>query len=187
MREAERYLRPNGLPYTTIWGPGHGLEWGHAIRFWERLRRGHREVTADQAVVVADAMSLEPEVRRKLENVPAGETVTLARHFPGVRADPWFKALTKIRPNDVQYLRNLLSRNKPQVLTDPPRIRLSTIHSAKGSEADHVVLNTDLSKRCKELIWNAPGTEERVFYVGVTRTKQTLTLCGYGNPLFTGE
>jgi DNA helicase-2/ATP-dependent DNA helicase PcrA len=183
MRGVEQRLRSLGQPYNTIWGPGHGLEWGPAIRYWERLRADKVPVTAEEALIVITAVDYEDhDVAQKLENMPSLLQVSLSDLEQPDR--PWYEALTKIKPADRQYLRNLLSRHKPSALTDVPRIKLSTIHSAKGTEADHVILNTDLSKRCKELIWNAPGTEERVFYVGVTRAKETLTICGNTNPLF---
>ena len=50
-------------------------------------------------------------------------------------------------------------------------IRLSTVHAAKGLEFDHVILLGD---------WHAGrGHEEerRLYYVGMTRARQTLTLC----------
>lgn len=54
------------------------------------------------------------------------------------------------------------------------RIRVSTIHGAKGLEADNVVLDCDLSPACEETLVNNPDAEHRVFYVGVTRAKKNL-------------
>jgi hypothetical protein len=52
-----------------------------------------------------------------------------------------------------------------------PRIRVSTIHGTKGGEADNVILFTDLSQAAL----NEYGDDlHRVFYVGVTRTKENL-------------
>ena len=59
-------------------------------------------------------------------------------------------------------------------LTKTPRIRLSTIHSAKGGEADNVILFSDMANRTYKDMQKQPDNERRVFYVGVTRTKENL-------------
>ena len=53
-----------------------------------------------------------------------------------------------------------------------PRLVLSTIHKAKGGEADNVALLLESTKACCTL--SEPDAERRVFYVGATRAKQKL-------------
>jgi DNA helicase-2/ATP-dependent DNA helicase PcrA len=57
-----------------------------------------------------------------------------------------------------------------------PRVRLSTIHSAKGGEADHVVLMTEMAERSFQEMKINPDDERRVWYVGVTRARERLTV-----------
>ena len=63
-----------------------------------------------------------------------------------------------------------------QDAVDEPRVRVGTIHSVKGMEADNVALLTSLSGPC----WRSAQTEEgfneeaRCFYVGVTRARRRL-------------
>jgi DNA helicase-2/ATP-dependent DNA helicase PcrA len=83
---------------------------------------------------------------------------------------------------------------------DPDRVRLGTIHSAKGREADHVFVSTDLTEKVVEQMaasvteeeLAAHGIEEftsttspvpiltdnerRVFYVGMSRARERLVL-----------
>ena len=54
-----------------------------------------------------------------------------------------------------------------------PRINLSTIHQAKGGEADNVVLLLDLSPAA---LLTTNDDIHRVFYVAVTRAKENLFL-----------
>jgi superfamily I DNA/RNA helicase len=53
-----------------------------------------------------------------------------------------------------------------------PRIRISTIHRAKGGEADNVALILDRPKIIKEK--GDEDSEHRIFYVGATRAKKQL-------------
>ena len=64
-------------------------------------------------------------------------------------------------------------RNKKE-LSQEPRIKLSTIHGAKGGEADHVMLLTDLSRKADDSFLRNRDSERRVFYVGATRAKKSL-------------
>lgn len=60
-----------------------------------------------------------------------------------------------------------------------PTIRISTIHSAKGREADRVVLHTGLTTKTLEDMHRdsaASDAEVRVWYVGVTRAKHELNI-----------
>ena len=54
------------------------------------------------------------------------------------------------------------------------RILLSTIHGAKGGESQNVVLLTDLSRNTQTNYERNPDDENRLFYVGATRTKEHL-------------
>lgn len=61
-----------------------------------------------------------------------------------------------------------------------PHVRLSTIHSSKGKEADRVVLSTELTPRIAEHMAKSLDDEIRVFYVGMTRAKHSLDVVGDG-------
>ena len=62
-------------------------------------------------------------------------------------------------------------------LSKDARVKLSTIHAAKGGEADNVLLILDNTKTIREASEKSIekfDEEQRVWYVGVTRTKQNL-------------
>ena len=83
----------------------------------------------------------------------------------------WHQALTKIDIDTKNYVLNALKR-KDNVRN--PRIKVSTIHSMKGGEADNVLVIPDISGAAyKEFMVN-PATEHRVYYVAVTRAKKAL-------------
>jgi superfamily I DNA/RNA helicase len=59
-------------------------------------------------------------------------------------------------------------------LNKDPRILLSTIHGVKGGESSNVVLLTDLSRKTQKNMDRFSDDENRLFYVGATRTKDHL-------------
>jgi DNA helicase-2/ATP-dependent DNA helicase PcrA len=65
-------------------------------------------------------------------------------------------------------------RKNGEKLNAKPRIELSTIHAAKGGEADNVLLLTDLTQTTMNTYERNPDDENRLFYVGATRTKENL-------------
>ena len=91
----------------------------------------------------------------------------------GLRTDKvWYEALDSAGYRRVEYIRSM--RANGEKLNQDPRINLSTIHGAKGGECDNVVLLTDLTENTQKGYDKNPDDEERLFYVGATRTKETL-------------
>jgi superfamily I DNA/RNA helicase len=90
---------------------------------------------------------------------------------------PWDEGLGRISEKDKRYLKACFS--KGQRLDTAPRIVISTIHAAKGREADNVLLTTD-SPGSQTSMWRKDSYQEddetRVFYVGLTRAKEHLHL-----------
>ena len=89
----------------------------------------------------------------------------------------WYKAFSKVSPDKCTYIRSMLINGEK--LSKDPRIRVLTIHGAKGGEEDNVVLFQDQTVNTLE----APDRslakydeEQRVWYVGITRTKHSLYL-----------
>jgi len=85
---------------------------------------------------------------------------------------PWQKVL-KVSDQETAYIMSVRRRGE-RILTGTPRIRISTIHKAKGGEADNVALLLDSTKACVESL--DQDSEIRTFYVGATRAKKTLHL-----------
>ena len=84
----------------------------------------------------------------------------------------WQKVL-KISEQEIAYITSVRRRGE-RILTGSPRIRISTIHKAKGGEADNVALLLDSTKAC--INNQDQDSEIRTFYVGATRAKKTLHL-----------
>jgi len=87
---------------------------------------------------------------------------------------PWYEALSRISDDKLDYLRAVLRRKTK--LSSANRIKLSTIHGAKGGEADNVLLMMDLSPKFAQEYAKNGDNVHRLFYVGITRAKQSLHL-----------
>ena len=76
------------------------------------------------------------------------------------------------------YIKTIL--NNGDDLMKPARIKLSTIHSVKGEEADNVVLFTDLERIIYDSAQKDADPEHRTFFVGITRAKENLFIMNQG-------
>jgi len=86
----------------------------------------------------------------------------------------WFEVF-ETEPEDSLYIRDMLQAGEK--LSKEARVKLSTIHAAKGGEANNVLLILDNTKTIREAIEKSLDKEDeenRIWYVGVTRTKQNL-------------
>ena len=96
------------------------------------------------------------------------------KEFGYTPTQQWFEVF-ETEPEDSLYLRDMLQSGEK--LSKEARVKLSTIHAAKGGEADNVLLILDTTKTIREAIEKSQDKEDeenRVWYVGVTRTKQNL-------------
>ena len=89
----------------------------------------------------------------------------------------WFECFDNAPAEDKIYIRLMLS-NKEK-LSDNARIKVSTIHAAKGGECTNVILVLDNAKKIREATTKSiikRDEEHRVWYVGCTRAKRNLYL-----------
>ena len=87
------------------------------------------------------------------------------------KEDRWHKTLSKIDVDTKNYILNALKRGDN---VKNPRIKVSTIHSMKGGESDNILVIPDLSYASYKEYLRTPSIEHRVYYVAVTRAKQSL-------------
>ncbi len=151
-----------------------------AIKAWEELR-SNKEIYASQAKIVYDFMSIRLGVqygfKGRLDDLPDRTLVniTMLRNQFGLLTDkPWNDALDKMTPEEMQYFLAAIQRGEK--FLSEPRIKVSTIHSVKGGEAENVVLMTDMADRSYREMQDNPDDEHRVWYVAVTRAKERLII-----------
>lgn len=156
-REVEAELVSARLPYKNQGGrPGlFESRWADAIRAIDRLQKGKDISAADVELLV------------KLGNRSTKQYAN-ERNWAKIAGAGWERAL--MIPNEhVEFFREAdLAAN--------PTIKVSTIHAAKGREADRVILHTGITTRTEQAMQRDGDQEARVWYVGVTRAKNRLDI-----------
>lgn len=154
-----------------------------AISTWLLLKK-KEPVTVEQALSLYAHMGCKKGyaygARSALGRRDSSEIITfgeLRKEYGLLHCDKasWRGVVENVTPAEDAYLAACLNR-RPECLEEGVRIRIGTIHSSKGGEADHVTLMTDVSKKTYENERINPDDEHRVWYVGVTRAKQSLTV-----------
>ena len=147
-----------------------------AVVGWERLRKG-AEVDYPTLKTIYKYLSTDSVKHGykglKTASVEGMYTMDRLKAEQGLLTDViWHEALTKIAEDKRNYIIALLRRGIK--ITGRAPIKLSTIHGAKGGEADNVLLMGDLTtKFAKDYERNADDIN-RLLYVGITRAKQSL-------------
>lgn len=161
----KKYLREQGYIYHIHGESSMVLEHYNVIRYWERWRRCE--------------MLTMPQINLLIQYIPGTqpmcnhEGLYAAEDWGWQEMPPWYVVLSdmKLGHETWYYRRCFRNGEKP---TEKPRIRITTIHGAKGSESENTVIATDMSH--KTYMWNekSPDDEHRVFYVAATRAKNNV-------------
>jgi len=178
-------LKRQGVFFERYGEPSLGKKVRNAIFSWNHLTsQGNKEISLPEAQNLFNHISMgDGKIRRGgkalLKTAHEEDTFTLGilhEHF-GLDIElnaGWQIALDKIKPEDRAYAEILLSHGVD--ISKRPKVRLSTIHGAKGGEADNVLLYLDLTGKALEEMGRNPDNANRVLYVGVTRAKERLIL-----------
>ena len=147
------YLKKKGLFFNTAQGNSIGKSLYEDIQYWSQLQK---------RISLPDI-----QVQRIKERIKDSMNLSLK----------WYDAFDNVSDSQITYMRLLLLNHEDP--TKEARIKVSTIHGAKGGEATNVVLflneTANTIKGAKKS--TAKQDEEyRVWYVGITRTMKNLYL-----------
>ena len=159
LKPIPRYLKSQGLFFQTAQGNSIGKTLFEDITYWNQMRKGE-EIPEIQQQRVLERIA-EDEIQCHLE---------------------WYDAFTNVASTTKDYVRSMLANGED--LSKEPRIKVSTIHGAKGGEATNVVLFLNQTKNTMKAAKKSVAKqdeEHRVWYVAVTRTMQKLYLIKCNN------
>lgn len=175
----EEFVHREGIPYTTARRSSVNADHIKAIVLWERLRKGEA-ILAEDARLVYQCLKSGVGVARGFKLLKgladkAPVTLTYLQESGGLLVDTiWHDALTAILPEELEFY--LMAKRKGEKLSKKPRVHISTIHGVKGGEADHVILLSDMAYRTYQDYQANPDDEHRVFFVGASRARKTLSI-----------
>lgn len=92
------------------------------------------------------------------------------------RSTSWHAALDGLNYVQRKFIDSCIAKGED--LVKPGTLRLSTIHAAKGGEADNVMLDVRLDGIPLKQFKRDPDAERRVWYVGVSRARHQLVMTG---------
>ena len=174
LKEVEDTLYRKGLYYETRHKRSYEKDIQEAATDWEHLRQGQL-LNYKQIEKIYGYMSPNHRDKTLMYGMTKGSFYgidALTKDFGLKTKKVWFEAFDDAGSRRVEYLRKM--RANGEQLNKKPRIELSTIHAAKGGESQNVVLLTDLTKTTLNTYEKNPDDENRLFYVGATRTKENL-------------
>jgi DNA helicase-2/ATP-dependent DNA helicase PcrA len=174
LNDLEEVLYRKGLFYKNKFKRSYEQDLYDSITNWEKLRQGG-SLEYDKIEKIFSFMSPHHLQKEKIFGMVKDSfyNLTQLKKDFGLMTDAvWYEALDDAASRKVEYIRKMRSNNEQ--LNKKPRILLSTIHGVKGGEAQNVVLLSDLSLNTQKGYERNPDDENRLFYVGATRTKEHL-------------
>jgi DNA helicase-2/ATP-dependent DNA helicase PcrA len=188
LRTNSRYAAANRVRALLLAHPGfsaghHPWRGGELALWTEWLQHG---ILTDRGREIIAAL---PPVRETspeiLEAVFQADALTdilaaLRASTPVALLDWWRHRVALELRKRINFPAHIAARRGGQALADEPDVIVGTIHSVKGGEADVVYLFPDLSKAGDAQYRQCGAARDsviRLFYVGVTRARETLYLC----------
>jgi len=170
----EETLRTKGFYYENRFQKSYEKDIQEAATDWGHLRKGQL-LHYKQIEKISKYMGPTHWEKEKLKGMTKDSfhgIDKLTKDFGLKINTEWFNAFDDCTVERKEYIRAM--RRNGEALNKDPRIHLSTIHSVKGGERQNVVLLTDLSHNTYKSYEKNPDDENRLFYVGATRTKENL-------------
>jgi len=173
-RDVEDLLFNTGVPYLLENGGSGACQ----NKTWRLLKLFIRLQTSDMDEVVLS----KSENKLLLKGLMHPYSKQVEKFDMSVFKRNWEEVL------DMSYMEKCYYKSLEKISPSfdiTPTVRLGTIHGAKGKEADRVILFNGMGDQAAEGYYSGDtDSENRVFYVGITRAKERLdiVMCDNGFP-----
>jgi len=174
LKPLEDILKEKGLYFENRFGKSFEKQIQDAASNWEHLRQGqimHGKDIQKIALYMSenqwDKKKLKALVKDSFYGIDA-----LTKGYGLNTKKTWYECFDNAGSKRITYIRKM--RANGESLKEGARIKLSTIHSVKGGEEDNVVILPDLTHSTQLSYERNKDDENRLFYVGATRTKEHL-------------
>ena len=174
LEELEEILKQKGLYFENRFKKSYERDVQEAAIQWEHLRKGQL-LHYKQIEKISKYMGPAHWDKQKIKGMTKESFYgidTLIKDYGLNVKEEWYNSFDDCPIDRKEYIRAM--RRNGESLNKDPRIQLSTIHSVKGGERQNVVLLSDLSHNTNKSYEKNPDDENRLFYVGATRTKENL-------------
>ena len=169
--EISNQLKQNNLYYKNMYGKSFNNKLYKSILRWTSLTDGNQ-------ISIADCRDIYDYLQEPFNENNFQNKMTVRIEDLGFNRDiKWYDAFVNTDHNEEFYIRSMLSNGEK--LSEEPRIEVSTIHAAKGGECKNVILVLDNARKIREATSEnveKQDEENRVWYVGVTRSMENLYL-----------
>jgi len=123
------------------------------------------------------------ECRRMVEQKPYRSVISGDLRSLGFTNDffAYFKPENILHPfkmsiDEKAYFTRVIQKYGTSVLEGEPKVILSTLHGVKGRECEVSIINLNLTRKTYAGLMANPDDEHRLFYVGVTRSRNKVIL-----------
>jgi DNA helicase-2/ATP-dependent DNA helicase PcrA len=174
LQSSRRRITPKDLVLAFLRMSEEGIWTAEDMQKWLAATRitGVLQGSRDTLDGLTDTGAVDWE---KLHNLLTDEAIDA-----GLSGDlDWLREnLLAARKKGAAFAIRVAEAHGAETLIKEPQIITGTIHSVKGGEADVVYLFPDLSVAgIKEWVGNGAPAVRRLFYVGMTRARESLILC----------
>lgn len=169
----ERQLVLTGTPFDGRRSPLRHRHVIRAIETWLSLQRGETASWAEihNLTTMMPTRLLPAGLAERSRSLARTDEQAQDHELPLELA--WPLALTAAP--SVHHLEQIVAQHGLTGLY-MPKIKLTTIHGAKGGEADRVIVLPDVSARTLNAYREDPDQEHRVFYVAASRARRELVI-----------
>ena len=174
LKPLEDILKEKGLYFENRFGKSFEKQIQEAASNWEHLRQGqvmHGKDIQKIALYMSDTNWDKKKLKALVKDSFYGIDA-LTKGYGLNTKKTWYECFDNAGSKRITYIRKM--RANGESLKEGARIKLSTIHSVKGGEEDNVVILPDLTHSTQLAYERNRDDENRLFYVGATRTKEHL-------------